>query len=122
MVHVRFFQTLQISLGGGAEAFHITPLPLGIESVESEGRLPRATDPGDDGEALLGQFDRDVFQVMLPRAGDADDAVGGRHFEVSGKTQRGGGAAGFNAALRRNHAEWVSTLSGGGRMPSRPVR
>jgi hypothetical protein len=87
LVHVRFFQTLQISLGGSAEAFYITPLPLGIEGVEGEGRLPRATDAGDDGEALLRQFDRDVFQVMLPCAGDADDAVGGRHFEVLDKME-----------------------------------
>jgi len=57
--------------GIGGERFHIAPLPLGVNRVERERRLPRSRQPRDDGQTVARDLDRDVFEVVL--AGASDD-------------------------------------------------
>ena len=55
----------------GGERFDVAPLPLGVDRVERERRLPRARQPRDDGQARPRDLDCDVFEVVL--AGAPDD-------------------------------------------------
>ncbi len=52
----------------GGERLDVAALAFGIDSVESERGLARAGEAGDDREAVPGNFDADVFQVVLARA------------------------------------------------------
>ncbi len=54
----------------GAERFHIAPLPLGIDRVESEARFARARKPGDHDQAIARQIDIEALEIMLARAAD----------------------------------------------------
>ena len=62
--------------GERGQTLHVTPLPLGIENVESQGGLSRAAHPGNDDEAVARQFHVDVFEVVLPGPPN-DDLFGG---------------------------------------------
>ncbi len=48
----------------------VAPLPLGIDGIEGQGGLARAGEAGDDHQLVPGDFDRDVFEVVLPRTAD----------------------------------------------------
>jgi hypothetical protein len=61
----------------GREGFDVAPLPLGVDGVERQGGLAGAGRPGDDHEAVLGNGDGDVLQVMFFCA--PYDDVGLRH-------------------------------------------
>ena len=52
------------------------PLPLRIERVERERRLPRARGPGDDGDRADRDAAGDALEVVRPRAGHLDGSRG----------------------------------------------
>ena len=56
----------------------VPALPFRVERVEGERGLARAGDTGDDRNAGERNLDRDVLQVVGPRAEDADDRGGSR--------------------------------------------
>ena len=56
----------------GREAFHISPLPFGIERVEGERRLSRTRQARDDHELVARNVYIDIFQVVGARAFHAD--------------------------------------------------
>ncbi len=59
----------------GRQALHIAPLPLGIDRVEGKRRLAGARQPGNHDQLVARQFHAHVAQIVLARAGDADEAV-----------------------------------------------
>jgi hypothetical protein len=58
----------------GGEALDVAALALGVERVKGQRGFAGARRTGDDDQLLLGDFDSDLLEVVLPRAGD-DDAV-----------------------------------------------
>src|SRR6266446_2292749 len=54
----------------GGERFDVAALAFGIDSVEGERGFARAGKAGDDREAVPGDFDADIFEVVLARAPD----------------------------------------------------
>src|SRR2546427_11994945 len=54
----------------GGKRLDITALAFGIDGVKGERRFSRAGKAGDDREAVPGDFDADVFQIVLARAPD----------------------------------------------------
>ena len=70
-VHVRLLHQAEELAGVGGERLDVAPLALGVDGVEGEGGLPRAGEPGDDGQAVARDLDVDVLEIVL--AGTADD-------------------------------------------------
>ena len=64
-VDVRFLHQLQKLARIGGKALHITALPLGVNRVESQRRLPRARKPGNDRQFVFGNAYVYVFKVVL---------------------------------------------------------
>ena len=56
----------------GGERLDVAALPLGVDRVEGEARLPRAREPGDHDQRVPRQLDVDVLEVVLAGAGDDD--------------------------------------------------
>ncbi len=83
-VHIRLFHPLQELPGVGGERFDVSPLPLGVESVEGQGRLARSGEAGDHHQPVSGQVQIDVFQVVLPGAADDDLIAVHRFFPSDG--------------------------------------
>ena len=54
--------------GIGGKGLDVASLALGIDGVEGERGLAGAGEAGHDGEGIAWNLDRDVAQVMLPRA------------------------------------------------------
>ncbi len=50
--------------GVGGERLHVAPLALGVERVEGQRRLARARKPGDHDQAVAGQLDVDLLEVV----------------------------------------------------------
>ena len=61
----------------GGERFDVAPLTLGVERVESEGRLARAGDSGQHDERIAGEGDRDVLEVVFAGAFDPNRRLQG---------------------------------------------
>ncbi|CCY14895.1 uncharacterized protein BN773_00888 [Prevotella sp. CAG:755] len=72
VVALGLVHTAQELAGIGREALDITALPLGVEGVERKRRLARARQAGDDDEAVAGNVEVDVLQVVHPGAFNAD--------------------------------------------------
>src|SRR5262249_42800688 len=70
-IDVRLLHPLQELPGVRGERFDVSPLALGVNSVEGERRLPRAADAGDDDQLAGPQRQVDVLQVV--RSGAAND-------------------------------------------------
>jgi hypothetical protein len=70
-IHIGLLHQPEELAGISGERFDVAPLPLGVNRVERERRLPRSRQPGDDGQAVARDFDRDVLEVVL--AGAPDD-------------------------------------------------
>src|SRR6266540_2208190 len=68
LVHVGTVDPLEEHPGVGREGLDVTPLALGEERVESERGLTGAGHPGHDGEAVVGDLERDVLEVVLSGA------------------------------------------------------
>ena len=71
-VDVGLVHQLQELAGIRREALDITPLPFGVERVESERALARAGEAGDDDQPMPRQIEVDVLEVMRACAADAD--------------------------------------------------
>src|SRR5581483_10173978 len=76
-VDVRLLHHLQELPRVGGERLDIPPLPLGVDRVEGEARLPGPRESGDADQALARQADGDVLEVVLP--GAVNDELVGRH-------------------------------------------
>ena len=50
----------------------VAALALGVDRVESERRLARSAEPGDDDQPVAGQREVDVLEIVLARAPDDD--------------------------------------------------
>ena len=75
LVHVRLLHALQELPGVGGERLDVAPLALGVDGVEDQGRLARARNAGDHRQPVVRNVERDVLQVMDPRAADQDEVV-----------------------------------------------
>ena len=75
MIDVRFFHLLDELAGVGRHAVEEAALAFGKEDVEGEGRFARTAQAGHDDEFVAGNFEGNVFQVVLAGAGDADAVV-----------------------------------------------
>ena len=76
VVDVRLLHDRQELPGIGREGLHIAPLALGIDGVEGQGRLAGPRKPGEDDEAVPGQVEVDVLEVVGAGAADADAVHG----------------------------------------------
>ena len=69
-----FGQRLGLALAGvGGQALHILALALGVNGVKGERRLAGAAEAGDDDQAVAGDLQRKILEVMLSRPGDPDE-------------------------------------------------
>ena len=64
VIHVGLFHHREELPGVGRQGFHIAPLALGVEGVEGERRLARTGQPGDHDQAIAGQRQVDVLEVV----------------------------------------------------------
>ena len=69
-VHFRAFHLVEKLSRVRGERLHVAALPFRVNGVKGERRFSRAGEPGDDRQGVPGNFDADVFQVVLPRAPD----------------------------------------------------
>ena len=76
VVDVRLLHDRQELPGIGREGFHVAPLALGIDGVEGERRFSGPRKPGEDDEAVPGQVEVDVLEVVGAGAADADAVHG----------------------------------------------
>jgi hypothetical protein len=60
----------------GRDALDVAALPLGVNGVEGERRLPRPAHPRDDGQGGMREGDVDVLEIVLPGAAEPDPPVG----------------------------------------------
>ena len=58
----------------------VAALPFGVDGVEREARLARPGEPGEDRQAVTGDLEVDVLEVVLPRSAHDDAGVGGPAF------------------------------------------
>ena len=109
-IHVRLLHLIEELPRIRGQALDIAPLALGIERVEGERRLAGAAQPGDDDQLLARDFQREVFEVVLARANDADEVGGhlGRKVVTDHQSRR---AARGEAQCER------SSRAGGIRLP-----
>src|SRR5260370_19011228 len=54
----------------GGKRLDVAPLAFGIDGVKRQRRFARAGEAGDDREAVPGDFDADILEVVLPLAPD----------------------------------------------------
>src|SRR6202008_2082171 len=66
-IYVRAFHLIEELASVSGQGFHVAALALSVNGVESEGRLARTTQSGNDRERVTGDFDVDIFEVMLAR-------------------------------------------------------
>jgi len=71
-VHLGAVHDLQVLADVVRQALEVPSLALRKEDVEGERRLARAAHARDDDEAVPGDGDREVLQVVLPGAADLD--------------------------------------------------
>ena len=93
-VHVRPLHLIEELPRVGRKRLDVAPLALRIKRVEGKRRLAGTGKPGNDRQCIPRDFERNVLQVMLPRAAD-DDVL-----EAHGKSrhiQRGGLHSGQNS-------------------------
>ena len=65
VVELRLLHLADELPGVGAEAFHVAPLPFGVDGVHGQRTLARAAGPATDGHAVAGDVDVDALEVML---------------------------------------------------------
>ncbi len=64
-IHFGSIQTLQKLPGARRQRFEVASFALGKDRIKSQRRLPGTTDPGDHDEAVAGQGDVYIFEIML---------------------------------------------------------
>jgi hypothetical protein len=55
------------------ETLHVSALPLGVKSVESQRGFPRTTQAGDDDKLLPWDLHMEVLEIVLPGTANFDD-------------------------------------------------
>ena len=78
VLDLRLVHALQELPRVGRKALHVAPLPLGVQRVERQAGLARAADAGDDEQLVQRDVQRQVLEVVVLGANDADD-FGGAH-------------------------------------------
>ena len=68
VVHVGLVHLPQELARVGRKRLDVSALAFGVDGIEGEGRLAAPGDAGDDHELVAGNLDRDIFEVILPRA------------------------------------------------------
>ncbi len=71
-IDVRLFQLLDELPRVGRHAVEKTALPFGEKNVEGDRRFSRAAQAGDDDHLVARNIERDVLQIVLARAVDAN--------------------------------------------------
>ena len=72
MLDVRFFHQLEKLARIGTQAFHITPLTLGVDRVECQRGLPGTAESGHDDQLVAGELDVDALEIVFPRTANPD--------------------------------------------------
>ena len=72
------FQLMQELPGVDREAFDVLALALGVEGVEGKRAFARPAGPGNDDEAIAGDVEIDILEVMHARPTDANALVANR--------------------------------------------
>ncbi|WP_152609718.1 hypothetical protein [Geobacter anodireducens] len=75
-VHGRAVHPLQELTGIGGKGLHVAALPLGVDRIEGERRLPRTGNAGDDNQLAQGKVEIEILQVILAGVADGDRFVG----------------------------------------------
>ena len=73
-IDVRLLHPFEKLAGVGRQRLHVTALPFGVDRVESERRLTRSADTGDDDQRPGWQRQVDVLEIVRARA--AHDEIG----------------------------------------------
>ena len=71
-IDVRFFHLIEKLPGIGGQTLDVTPLAFGIERIESERRLSRAAQAGDNDQFLTRNLDVEILEIVLARTTDLD--------------------------------------------------
>ena len=69
-IYLRLVQLIKELPRVGAQALHVTPLPLRIEGVKGQARFPAATQSGHHHQLPAGNVHIDIAQVVLPGSPD----------------------------------------------------
>ena len=91
VIDVRFFHLFDKLAGVSRHAVEEAALAFGKEDVEGEGRFSRTAQAGHDDKFVAGNFEGNIFQVVLPGSGDADAVVIRDHEWVDGFRGEEGG-------------------------------
>ncbi len=73
LVDIGLAHAVEELAGVGGEGFDVAPLAFGVDGIKDKRRLAGAGDAGDDGELIVGDVERDILEVVHPRAADGDD-------------------------------------------------
>ncbi len=76
LVYIRFVHLPQKLAGIGRQAFHVAPLPFGVDGIKGQAALAAARQPGDDDKLVTGQFQIDIFKIVLARAANDEFLLG----------------------------------------------
>ena len=106
VIDLRLLHSIEKLAGVGREALDVAPLPLGVQNVEREGRLPGPTHARDDRKLIHGDVDVEALQVVLTGAADLDivvrhETLGERATIVRIQTSCTSRLAGFPAVRER---------------------
>src|SRR3990172_6271523 len=83
-IHLRLVHAVEEVARVGAEGLYVAPLAFGVQRVEHERGLARARDPGDDDQLAGRDRQREVLEIVLARAANAN-RVGGRLLLLHGE-------------------------------------
>ena len=72
LVDVGLLHALQELARVGGQRFDVAALAFGVDGVEGERGFAGAGHTGDDGELVVRNRERDVFEIVDPRAADHD--------------------------------------------------
>ncbi len=82
-IHVRLLHLVEELPGVGGQALDVFALALGINRVERQRRFAAAAQAGDDDQPVARDVQREVLQIVLTRAADADEFLAhSREFRV----------------------------------------
>jgi len=121
-VHLRLVHAVEKLPGVGREGLDIAALPLGVQRVEHQRGFARAGHTGDHGEAIQRQIERQVAQIVLACAANADGrrlGIGCGHDEGDESKRRD--SNGEPGADRLQTTEFPSAIIPAPRRPQQPA-